>query len=225
MKLWFVSATRLSPSAFPRESMLARSLLRVKEFSPILLAVAYENKRPLADAYNQAIDQAPAEDLLAFVHDDVWIDDWYIAHRVSDALAAFDVVGVAGNKVRDPRQQAWSFAGATLREHHEKLTGGVFHGSHENAVPSRFGETPAEAKLLDGVFIAARAGTLKERGVRFDPRFPFHFYDTDFCRSCEKAGLRMGTWPIALTHLSTGKSGVGPAWDEAYRTYLDKWGE
>lgn len=225
MRLWFVSCTRLSQPAFERDSMLARSLARVREFTPLVIAVAYENRAPLGAAYNQAIDAARPDDMLAFVHDDVWIDDWYVRHRIEDALAAFDVVGVAGNRVRDPRQQSWAHAGATLGEHHAKLSGGVFHGTRETSVPSRFGTAPEPVKLLDGVFIAARAGTLRDRGVRFDPRFRFHFYDTDFCRSCEKAGLRMGTWPIALTHASYGQGGVGPDWDEAYRLYLEKWGD
>jgi hypothetical protein len=60
--------------------------------------------------------------------------------------------------------------------------------------------------------------------VRFDPRFTFHFYDMDFCRSCERAGLSMGTWPIAITHRSTGAFG-SPAWQAGYAEYLAKWRE
>ena len=225
MSLWLVSATRLAESAFDRESALALSLARVAEFSPFVLAAAYENSRPLPEIFNRAIDAVGPDDTIVFVHDDVWIDDWYIAHRLEDALAAFDVVGVAGNRRRLPKQQSWAFAGGTRREHFDNLSGGVFHGPSEKAVPSRFGPAPSEVKLMDGVFIAARARTLRERGVRFDPRFSFHFYDTDFCRSCERAGLRMGTWPIALTHRSAGENWAGPAWDEAYRAYLEKWVE
>lgn len=225
MSLWFVSATRLDEAAFLRESLLARSLARVKEFTPLVIAVAYQNKRPLGEAYNQALDAAAPGDAIVFVHDDVWIDDWYIAHRVEEALAVYDVFGVAGNLVREPRQQSWAFAGETLKQHHEKLSGGIFHGTNESSVPSRFGTTPEPVKMLDGVFLAARVGKLRESGVRFDPRFRFHFYDTDFCRSCEKAGLRMGTWPIALTHKSAGRNWAGPDWDDAFRAYLDKWGD
>ena len=111
MSLWFVSATRLAESAFDRESALARSLARVAEFSPFVLAAAYENSRPLPEIFNRAIDAVGPDDTIVFVHDDVWIDDWYVAHRLEDALAAFDVVGVAGNRRRLPKQQSWSFAG------------------------------------------------------------------------------------------------------------------
>lgn len=84
-----------------------------------------------------------------------------------------------------------------------------------------FGPSPAAVKLLDGVFIAARADRLLASGVRFDPRFKYHFYDLDFCRQCEAASLTMGTWPIALTHGSYGSWGDG--WRKAKNIYLDKW--
>ena len=225
MKLWFVAATRLSRAAFHRDAPLARSLARVEAFSPHVLAAGYENRRPLADVFNRAIDVASGDDVLAFVHDDVWIDDWRIGDRLREALAAYDVVGVAGNRVRLPRQASWVFDGDRPNPNQATLSGGIRHGPPESSVPSRFGDAPAEVKLLDGVFLAARAATLKDRGVRFDPRFAFHFYDTDFCRACEAAGLRLGTWPIALTHASAGEDWAGDAWDAAYADYLAKWGD
>ena len=225
MSLWFVAATRLNEPAFRRDALLGRSLARVEAFTPCVIAVAYENRRPLADVYNRAIERAAPGDHVAFVHDDVWIDDWYVAHRIADALAAFDVVGVAGNKVRHARQASWVFDGDRPRPDQPSLSGGVVHGAPERPAPARYGDAPAEVRLLDGVFLAARAGALQERQVRFDARFPFHFYDTDFCRACERAGLRMGTWPIAITHRSAGEGYAGAAWDAAYRAYLDKWGD
>jgi GT2 family glycosyltransferase len=225
VRLWFVSATRLKEAAFHADSPLARSLKRVEAFSPHLLAAGYENGRPLADVFNRAIDVAKGDDVLAFVHDDVWIDDWRIGDRLREALAAYDVVGVAGNRVRAPRQASWVWDGDRPNPRQASLSGGIRHGTPEASTPTRYGDAPAEVKLLDGVFLAARAATLKERGVRFDPRFPFHFYDTDFCRACEAAGLRLGTWPIALTHASAGENWAGKAWDIAYGEYLAKWGD
>jgi len=65
---------------------------------------------------------------------------------------------------------------------------------------------------------------LQLAGVRLDPNFSFHFYDLDFCRSAEAAGLRIGTWPIAITHASGGASLQSPAWAESVERYLHKWG-
>ena len=224
MPVWFVSATRLSRPAFDAGAPLARSLARAAAYANFVLAVAGENARPLADAYNQAIDRAADDDLLAFVHDDVDIDDWCVVDRVAEALRAFDVVGVAGNRERRPGQRAWLDREdlARLRDGH--LSGAIAHRQGTRVVPSRYGPAPAPVKLLDGVFLAARAGTLRAAGVRFDARFPFHYYDMDFCRSCERAGLRLGTWPIALTHGSGGHP-ESPAFRAAAEAYFAKWGD
>ena len=64
-----------------------------------------------------------------------------------------------------------------------------------------FGPAPMPVQLLDGVFLAARADTLRRSGVRFDPCFAFHYYyDLDLSRSARRAGLSLGTWPLPLVH-------------------------
>ena len=88
-----------------------------------------------------------------------------------------------------------------------------------------FGHTPAPVVLLDGVLIAARAGLLQATGVRFDPLFDFHFYDLDFCRTATQSGLRLGTWPLGITHASSGGGYSSSDWQRNGETYLKKWGE
>jgi GT2 family glycosyltransferase len=87
-----------------------------------------------------------------------------------------------------------------------------------------YGEPRQEVKLLDGVMMAVRSRTLLESDLKFDTRFDFDFYDLDFCRQAEQRGLRMGTWAISIVHESAGKLGSN-AWREAYRLYLEKYGE
>ena len=87
-----------------------------------------------------------------------------------------------------------------------------------------FGPIVGECELLDGVLLAARASGLRQAGVRFDPRFRFHFYDLDFCRTARAAGLHLGTWPIALTHRSSGNP-YSDEWNAALELYREKWGD
>ena len=87
-----------------------------------------------------------------------------------------------------------------------------------------FGPIVAQVELLDGVFIAARKSTLRKSGVRFDERFDLHFYDMDFCRTATKAGLRLGTFPLAVTHRSNGDFFTAE-WDDNYQRYFKKWGD
>jgi protein O-GlcNAc transferase len=63
---------------------------------------------------------------------------------------------------------------------------------------------PMACDLLDGVFLAARVKQLRTHAVRFDPQFAFHCYDSDFCYTARARGLRLGTWPLPLTHASAG---------------------
>ena len=77
--------------------------------------------------------------------------------------------------------------------------------------------------LLDGVFLAARAGRLQNSGMRVDPRLGFQPYDLDVASSAAAAaGLRIGTWPIALTHGRGGDSAQSPAWAESVELYVRK---
>ena len=222
--LRIAAATKLDSTAFRRNAPLAHAVARLQFRPAVTMQVAFLNARPLANAFNGILAKAPEDDVLLFTHDDVFFDDWFLDERLAEALARFDVVGVAGNRRRTPRQCGWAFGERVGPRDSEYLSGSIGHVEGLRDVVGTFGPSPAEVKLLDGVFLAARAGTLRGAGVEFDPRFPFHFYDLDFCRSCEKAGLRMGTWPIALTHWSGGSFG-SPEWQRAHEAYLTKWGE
>ena len=85
-----------------------------------------------------------------------------------------------------------------------------------------YGDLPLEVALLDGLLLAASAQTLRQHSVQFDDQFEFHMYDIDFCRTAVRAGLRVGTWPIALTHNSAGNFDSA-GFRSAARIYLAKW--
>lgn len=281
----FIVATRHDETAFFARSLLVRSLEGMQPCVSFQVEPTFRSSAGMAAVYNPAIESAEVGDLLVFVHDDAYVDDWFLGQRLVEGLAVFDVIGVAGALSRRPGQTAWwglerdgrmvvterltqsgaikhvksrgrksiarwiesgfthlavgrrawrrrwyaSPGGAyRLRPVDSEGTGERGHrrevrhaGSGAGKLDS-FGPTPAAVKMLDGVFLAARAACLKASAVRFDPRFRYHFYDLDFCRQCEAAGLRMGTWPIAISHGSHG------TWDDAWRQsaadYLVKWG-
>ena len=220
-----VSATRLPEAEFWEKSPLGTSLRRLKGDARLVARVAFENTRGLPEIYNAAIDAQDGHDLLVFMHDDVWIDDHFVAERVIEGLKAYDVIGVAGNRRRLPGQPGWGFVDEGLTwDEREQLSGTVAHGQKPFENISFFGPAPADCELLDGAFLAARKSALSAAGVRFDPRFGFHFYDMDFCRSARQKGLRLGTWPICITHQSGGGFG-SDGWREKYRSYLEKWND
>ena len=244
-------ATREPEASFHTDTATGLSLNRLKSAfgHHARLHLFADNKEGLPKLYNHVIDQAGDDDVVVFMHDDLWLDDHYMLLRLQEALTYFDVVGVAGNRNRLPHQPAWLWPSKKgTWDTPANMLGRVAHPSRQSrqiinermqgtapsnakdeeamslAPVSAYGASMAGARLMDGVLLCAKAGVLKAANVRFDTRFGFHFYDLDFCRQCEAAGLRMGVYPLALTHLSPGGFN-SPAWYSALGTYTSKWGD
>jgi GT2 family glycosyltransferase len=228
-----VAATRCDEAEFSERTPLGTSLRRLRFDSRLSSTIAYRNTRGLPEIYNEAIRAASGETLV-FVHDDVWLEDFFLADRLEEALSVYDVIGVAGNRRRVPNQWAWAFK-STAPDVFPRpldvgtwdvgnLSGAVAHGPGFLGTVTSFGPVPAPCEILDGVFLAARTARLRSSGVLFDPRFQFHFYDLDFCRTARTNGLRLGTWRIPITHASNG-SYTSPQWLAGRDTYRLKWGD
>ncbi|RZU35407.1 glycosyl transferase family 2 [Fluviicoccus keumensis] len=220
-----VTATRETSQNFLEKTPLGQSLHRLRFDRRFRLFVQTQNTQALPTVYNARINAADAADHLAFIHDDVWVEDCFFIDRILEGLSANDVIGVAGNRIRRPLQPAWCFRDEALTpDTVDNLSGRVAHGEAPLGKVELFGKVPSPCELLDGLFLAAKRSVLVERQVFFDPVFRFHFYDMDFCRTARREGLRLSTWPISLTHRSKGAFGT-PAWRQQYRQYLQKWKE
>lgn len=224
-----VSSTRLSKASFWQTSYLGRSLSHIPiELRPrLVIHYANHGKQGLSEIYNLAIDRIGSTDILILVHDDVYIHDWFIVQRCQEAMRAYDVAGVAGSLNPDLRHPSWGLAfdanlNATGWQPQLQRSGAVNHSNYANANLSIYGPTPHACRLLDGVLLAMNVARVRAVKARFDEAFKFHLYDLDFCRSATAAGLRLGTWPIAITHGSTGRYDTNEFRDAA-RTYMTKW--
>ena len=220
-----ITATRLPAEAFWQTSALGQSLKRVSYDNTLLLGAFFENKRGLSDIYNDCIMSGDANNVIVFIHDDVWIDDCFFSYRILEGLKTYDILGVAGNRRRIPFQPGWGYVDkAFTLDDRENLSGVLAHGEQPLGQLCFLGTVPKDCELMDGVFLAAKKYTLIKNNLFFDPQFEFHFYDLDFCRNAKKQGLRLGTWPICLTHQSSGSFGE-PRWVEQYHQYIKKWGD
>jgi len=224
-----VSATLKSAEDFKEKTALGASLKRLAFDRRITARVAFQNTAGLSVVYNRAIEAPDDAEILVFIHDDVWIDDYFFAERIKTSLQNFDIIGVAGNRRRVARQPSWLFGAPgpdnVFGKDRENHSGAVAHGKMPFGSVDYYGETPAECELLDGVLLAAKRDVLRCSAVRFDERFDFHFYDMDFCRSARAAGLVLGCCAIAITHASVGPGLGKPDWRRNYRKYLEKWGD
>ena len=227
--LVLVCATTQTAAFFSRATLLGRCLESFPQATRPKLALAASNggsnARGLPEIYNQAIDSLPETALMVFVHDDLYLHDWNLHAQLLLALERFDVVGLVGCLEAAPDQPGWAFR---LNEQGEpqKLEGIPSSGSLNHFDPHRvqpdvYGPAPQACALLDGVLLAAHNHVLRRTGLRFDPQFRFHCYDTDFCRSAQQLGLRIGTWPLACTHASPGH--FSGSWTRDAHLFLKKW--
>lgn len=231
LKIRLICATRQTQADFYSQAALGQSFRCYKSYQKALpfrviveLSLFDSNTRGLAAVYNEAIAVAAHDPaILVFVHDDVYLGDFFWMEELAQAISMFDVVGIVGNKRRLPRQTSWCFISDQFAwDDESNLSGTIGQGRGFPCHLSFFGPAPQACKVLDGVFLAVDSAVLHRTGLRFDERFTFDFYDMDFCRQAEKLGLTLGTWPIAITHESIGELGT-PRWREAYQVYIDKY--
>lgn len=229
--LLLVTATRERADRFYSHTALGRSVRRLREAGvDVTVHARCSNTSALGEVYNTGVDARHRQHLVVFVHDDVLLEDWHLAHRLDDALSLYDIVGVAGNRKRLNGQPAWHFAQFVGQwSPAEDLVGCVGHdtmhrkdGGRRVRVISHYGEGHDRVRLIDGVFMAMRGSTWLDSKLRFDPALGFDFYDLDLCRQAENMGLSMGIWPIALTHMSVGGYSA-QRWQQSYQAYLSKW--
>jgi hypothetical protein len=225
-KVRLVIATRESEDDFFAKTATGRSL-QIYQYPFFEVRLFPKNNISLSKLYNIAISESinnPA--ILIFMHDDVHILDYFWVGQIFNALAQFDVVGLAGNKRRVAKQPSWAFVDNNFTwDKSENLSGVVGHGKGFPPTNlSFFGPPQQEVKLLDGVMLIANSVTLVQHDIKFDEQFDFHFYDLDFCRQLEHKGLRMGTWSISVIHESGGNFG-SEGWSSCYKKYLEKWND
>ena len=217
-----VSATRLDPDHFWKEAPLGQSLQRLSKEGRIKAWIAFENTLGLPTIYNQRLNAPDSADVLLFVHDDVWIDDFFIVDRALEASRHYDLFGVVGNRRCLPLQPSWAFTDtAGTWDEPANLRGAIAHGSPLEGKVDIFGASPADCEVLDGVLLGVEKSAFKAAGLYFDERFDFHFYDVDLCLNASRRGLRIGVWPIAITHGS--KGGFDLAWHQTYLNFCAKW--
>ena len=226
MKIKLVVATRVSEDEFFTSTLTGQSL-KVNHPEFIDLQLFANNTTGLPILYNQII-RSSADDpaTLVFAHDDLLLLDYYWCKRIIEGLEHFNVIGLAGNIARAPRQPTWWFVDDQFNwDKRENLSGVIGHGNQfppENI--SFYGAPRQQVRLMDGVLIAVQSNTLIAHNLFFDEQFDFHFYDLDFCRQAEVKNVDLGTWDISFSHGSKGNCGTD-SWRRGYLKYLEKWGQ
>ncbi|MDD2810529.1 glycosyltransferase [Rhodoferax sp.] len=225
MKIKFIVPSKLPQDVFFEQSALAKSLKPY--LSNNVELYYYPNGNPsLPMVFNHGIENliSSDDDVYIFCHDDIYILDFYWMDQIVNGLNKYDIVGLAGNTVRLPKQPSWLFNDSTLTNYNSHtLSGIVAHGS---TLPpqslSVFGAPDQQVELLDGLFLAMKYKTITDNGLKFDQQFDYDFYDLDFCRLARSKNLKLGTIPLSVMHESSGNYNT-QRWKDNYARYLSKW--
>jgi tetratricopeptide (TPR) repeat protein len=214
-----ISASRHDENYFWRKSALGYCLGGVNSSDrPTEAKIYYNNAKSLPSCYNEAAKINDLEqEILVFMHDDVLVIDPFWIEKIVSGLERFDIIGLAGNVRRVPRQCSWAFIDGNKTWDDPSYLSGMVGFDF-------YGQTGRQCKLLDGIMLAVKKSTLIENDIRFDERFDFHFYDLDFCRQAEGKQVSMGTIRLDAVHQSAGAFD-SPLWVKNYEAYLRKWGE
>lgn len=204
-----ISATRHSLEGFEK-TLLGKSLPRLD--GKITCTVIYNNRAGLSEIWNRFIIKDNYSKILVFLHDDVFIDDYWVDVRLNEAIAVYDVVGITGLSYRITSHDwdgisPWDCG--TVAE-------------TPNSLWRPRDNSPHPAYALDGQFIAINTQRIMDKGVRWDEQFLSEFHDIDFCWQCVDKGLRVGVWPIAITHIGKGEGGQ-PEWIRLRERFKRKW--
>jgi tetratricopeptide (TPR) repeat protein len=157
--------------------------------------------RSLCEGYNRGIARSSGE-LLILCHDDIEIFTADLARRLRRHLATFDLIGVAGST--HATGPTWRWSGAP------HIFTSIAQPDAETsrmalAISGTAGPIVQGAKLLYGVFLAARRSLFKTLSFDQATFDGFHFYDLDLSYRAWMSGARTAICrDIAVYHLSTG---------------------
>lgn len=187
-----------------KKSKLVMSLQELK--SSCTLVINANNTVGLSESYNRQItrENLSKHDIALFVHDDVYIDDLKLQGKLYTAMhhLNYDIIGLAGARnvtIKEP--YLWH-----LMSERDSWSGAVSHpvDNDKRAAVTSFGPWPDRCLVLDGLFLAINLKKAIESGWRFNENYKYHHYDIASCLDANNMGLKMGTYPIHVTHASPG---------------------
>ena len=188
------------------------------------LHAIYNNTDSIAHAYNSCLTNEHRDEIIVLIHDDVSLEDYWVAQRVNEALVHYDMVGLVGQSYPPPAATWDSYEGHKDCMAHWDL-GTVAMGTQAlGSTLDFYKKSPAPSYLIDGMFMALNTQRVLDAGARFDEQYTCcGYYDLDFSRTCTKLGLSIGVWPIVATHKSMGTAVGSEAWNRELELYKEKW--
>lgn len=180
-----------------------------------------DNTNGLSECYNKILkDPENLEKTVLFVHDDVELNDLFLAEKLLES--PYTITGLAGARTfnKNTEKLAWHLATTP-----EDMVGEVSHRYPNGVICTTIfgkpGNTNTRALTLDGLFLSVRVKELVEKDLFFDEQFNFHFYDIAFCLRAHEKKVACGVLPIYVVHHGLGNSMLTPEWEEANKKFKE----
>jgi hypothetical protein len=222
MKIVLVYASQAEDSKSIQEKYGEYCIVNSERLHEVTCLGSYNNYHSLARVYNSFINEG--EYITVLTHDDLLIRDKNWIEKLKEALEKYDVVGLAGGssaKITPPCLWHLMCPSDTHR-------GCVSHvnENRKGTFVTNFGKQ-GRVLLLDGLFLAFKSKKLFEAGVKFDESNPakFHFYDIDFCMTCNSKKLKLGTAYIDVVHNSHGLRKYTEEWKSGQAWFMQKFAD
>jgi hypothetical protein len=187
--------------------------------------IHFENKKGLPEIYNQYINHNTLKkhDIVLFVHDDVYIDDYKLRGKLYAATNAYDIIGLAGALQPAIKSPAlWH-----LMAPRENWRGYVAHSiadSPGTVHMTSFGPTPSRVAIADGVFLAVNLKRAIGTDWKFNEDYRYHHYDIASCLDANKKKLKIGVSNINVIHDSPGLENINdPEWLASEKKFLQSY--
>ena len=202
---------------------------RDKEFNPVTKelvsklsslparVIVMTNQNSIFSGYKKAFDKINPNDNDIFIlcHDDIEIfeesKDILNAIKIANA-EGHGFVGLAGTKLLGEDAVWWN----QERWKKDLHSGAVYHLNDTSGIYHTYYGPPDKVVVLDGLFLAASAKTLREVGLE-KPSYllgAWDFYDLHYTITAYKKGLINVTVPLEVVHHSRGELVGRTGWHE-----------
>ena len=218
MKIYTIICTRS-----PNLKMVTQKLVSRLSSLPSKVMLM-TNQKSIFSGYKKAFDKINPDDKDIFIlcHDDISLDD--SPEEIKKAISivnaeGYGFVGAAGTKLLG-EDAVWWHQERWKQGHH---SGHVFHLNRENnsLYPTSYGPI-SKVVVLDGLFLAASAKTLREVGLE-KPDYlkgDWDFYDLHYTFTAFKKGLTNVTLNLEIAHLSAGDLVGRDGWEENRQAFI-----
>ena len=183
------------------------------------------NQESIFSGYKKAFESVNPEDTDIFIlcHDDIEINEEPkdIINAISITNAeGYGFVGIAGTKLLGVDAVWWNQA----RWHQGHHSGQVHHLDKQKGTfyPTYYGQ-PSKVVVLDGVFLAASAKTLRTVGLE-KPSYlsgDWDFYDLHYTLTAFEKGLTNVTVLMRLAHHSSGELVGREGWEANRKAFIN----